>query len=120
MAQHYEFDDKAVSNALTAAQAHQEEMSGLQASGGQAGILAGGEFMVAAQCISVKVQNHKVCLKLPLGIGSICLPLPINIPNGTAAEACLDICTTWGFPTGVRVTISVLGKVIVRKTFGKC
>jgi len=119
MADYYEFDDESVSNALTAAQTHQAEMAGLQESG-EAGILAGGEFMVAAQCIGVKVQNNKICLKLPLGIGSICLPIPINIPNGTAAEACLDICTTWGFPTGVRVTVRVLGKVIVRKTFGKC
>ena len=74
----------------------------------------------AAECISVTVENGKVCINLPLGIGKVCLPIPSIIPNGTAAKACLDICTTFGIPTGVKVTISALGRVIVTKSFGKC
>lgn len=74
----------------------------------------------AATCINVTVENGKVCLNLPLGIGKVCLPIPPFIPNGTAASACLDICTTWGIPSGVTVTVSALGRIIVKKSFGKC
>ena len=44
-------------------------------------ILAGGEYSVLAQCISIKVGNHKICLSLPLGIDSVCLPIPIKRPE---------------------------------------
>jgi hypothetical protein len=63
------------------------------------------------------VRNGKVCLSLPLGLGSICLPIPLHIPDGTAASACLSIRTVWGFPTGVCVSVSALGNEIVRKCF---
>ena len=119
MAKHAEFSRDAVNNALAAAKAHNKAV-GLATVDADMNILHGGEFVVNAECISVTVQNHQVCLNLPLGIGSICLPIPISIPDGTAAQACLDICTTWGFPTGVRVTVSALGHVIIEKSFGKC
>ncbi|MDB5591511.1 hypothetical protein [Enterovirga sp.] len=77
-----------------------------------------GNLKVAAQCISVTVQNGQVCLNLPLGLGSVCLPIPIPVPNGTAAQACLDICTKFGFPCGVEVTVSVAGQRVVSKHFG--
>ncbi|WP_345907708.1 hypothetical protein [Sphingomonas sp. UBA4815] len=57
-------------------------------------LAASGELSVRSECISVAVQNHQICLKLPLGFGSICLPIPTPFPDGTAAQACLDICTT--------------------------
>ena len=77
-----------------------------------------GTLKLSAQCISVSVQNGQVCLNLPLGIGSVCLPIPSGFPNGTAAQACLDICTKWGIPCGVEVTVSIAGIVVVSKGFG--
>lgn len=117
----HSFDDKAIEAALEAAKGHYDEQ--VSAGALTTGTLAAyddGHLALAAGCISVKVENGKICLNLPLGIGKFCFPIPSIIPNGTAAEACLNICTTWGIPTGVRVTISVAGKVILSKSFGKC
>ena len=79
-----------------------------------------GEFSALAECISVTVSDHRVCLNLPSPFGSICIPIPVNVPDGTAAEACLHICHFGPIPTGVRITISALGKTIVSKVVGKC
>jgi len=119
MANEPEFSAERVQHALDAAAQHNQS-KGLTANADGTNILAGGELSVLAECISVTVQNGKVCLNLPLGIGSVCIPVPAFIPSGTAAQACLSICTTWGIPTGVKVTISVAGQVIVSKSFGKC
>jgi len=119
MADNYEFSAKAIDNALAAARSAHDTTK-LQASGAKASILAAGDLSLTAECISVTVQNNKVCLNLPLGIGSVCLPIPVSFPNGTAAQACLSICTTWGIPTGVQATVSIMGNVIVRQSFGKC
>lgn len=78
-----------------------------------------GHLSLRAQCITLTISNGKVCVNLPLGIGSVCLPVPGSY-NGQVASACIDICTTWGIPTGVRLTVSVAGVQIVQKTFGKC
>ncbi|SPJ28985.1 hypothetical protein [Falsiruegeria mediterranea] len=112
----HSFDDKAIQSALDAARAHFDGVVDASA----VNPADDGHLAVAGGCISVTVEDGKVCLNLPLGIGKYCFPIPSIIPNGTAAEACLHICTTFGIPTGVRVTISVAGKVIVTKTFGKC
>lgn len=119
MASYPGFDEEKVQQALQAASQHNETV-GVATADGAPNILGGGEYAVLAECISVTVGNHKVCLNLPLGIGSVCIPIPISVPDGTAAEACLHICTTWGVPTGVKVTISVAGHTIVSKSFGKC
>lgn len=116
---YHEFSSQAVSEALAAAQEH-NQTAGLESVHPEMSVLHGGEFAIAAQCITVSVSGNKICLSLPLGIGKICLPIPVNIKNGTSAQACLTICTTWGFPTGVKVTITVGGIVIVTKKFGKC
>jgi hypothetical protein len=72
-------------------------------------------------CIAVVIKNHKVCLKLPHGFGNVCLPIPISIKNGTAAQTCLTICTIWpGIPKGVRVRIVVAGNTIISKKYGFC
>lgn len=78
-----------------------------------------GHVATLAECISVTIGSGKVCLNLPLGIGSVCIPIPVSF-DGQVAQACLSICTTWGIPSGVEVTVSVAGVVIVRKSFGKC
>jgi hypothetical protein len=78
-----------------------------------------GHLSTRAACITITVSNGQVCLNLPLGIGNACLPVPVSY-DGQVASACLDMCTTWGVPTGVKVTVSVAGIQIVQKTFGKC
>lgn len=115
-ATHPEFSSKAIGQALEAAQRHSKALQ-TTAVKGQTNLAEGG-LKVSAQCISVTVQNGQVCLNLPLGIGSVCLPVPTWVPNGTAAQACLDICTKWGIPCGVEVTVSVAGQQVVQKGFG--
>ncbi|MEP2703489.1 MAG: hypothetical protein ABJQ71_08640 [Roseibium sp.] len=119
MATFHEFDQKAIDAALEAARNHYEQ-DGLKEQAVRQVQSEDGHLRLAAACISVTVEDGKICLNLPLGIGKVCLPIPSIFPNGTAAEACLHICTTWGIPTGVKVTVSIAGKVIVEKSFGKC
>ena len=109
------FDDKRIEQAIETAQRHSERMQAVKADGP---VLADGALTVAAECVSVTVKNGEVCLKLPLGIGNVCLPVPSWVPDGDAAQACIDICTKWGIPCGVEVTVSVAGQRIIKKGFG--
>jgi hypothetical protein len=112
------FDEKEVEEALSLAADYQAE-NNVSASAGTLALTADdGSLSIATQCISVTVRNRRVCLRLPLGIGNVCLPVPSFIPNGRVAQACLRICTRFGIPCGVQVTVSVAGQVIVRKGFG--
>ena len=121
MPEYYSFSDEAVNGAISTARNHHAEVGAEMASLRHSDMLPdSGEMSLLAECITVKIEDHKVCLNLPLGVGSVCIPLPINIPNGEVAKACLHICTTFGFPTGVKVTVRVGGIVVVTKTFGKC
>ena len=116
---HYDFDSKAIDSALEAAKGHSATLQS-SAINHQTDISSGGKLTVSASCISATVENGKVCLNLPFGFGSVCLPIPSIFPSGTAGQACLDICTTWGIPTGIKVTVSIAGKTIVQQTFGYC
>lgn len=118
MSTYYTFSDDAISAAMQAAQAtHENSNLGLRA---DFDTTKGGSLSVHAECISVTVENHKICLNLPLGFGKHCISIPVKIPNGTAGKACLHICTTWGIPTGIRVTVEIGGVTVVSQTFGKC
>lgn len=120
MPTYHEFDKREIDASLKTVASHYDHQA-LKATGAGGGLADNGHIAIAAAtCISVEVENGKVCLKLPLGIGSVCLPIPSWIPNGTAAQACIDICTTWGIPTGVKVSVSALGKVIVQQSWGMC
>ena len=112
-----EFDAQAVEQALEAARRHSQMRQEALAGSGQIA-LDDGSLKVGAQCISVTVQNDQVCVNLPLGIGSVCLPVPSWVPDGTAAQACIDICTKWGIPCGVELTVSVAGQTVVQKNYG--
>jgi hypothetical protein len=116
MADYPEFSADAINQAVKAAQTHSRAL--MPATVNHQMTLADGSLMVSAQCISVTVQNGQVCINLPFGLGSQCLPVPSWLPNGTACQACLDICTKWGIPCGVEVTVSAAGKVVVKKGFG--
>ncbi len=121
MTTYHEFDEVKVREALDAIKANGDLAEATYArdlaEGGAH--FAEEEYSVLAQCISVTIENHKICLNLPV-VGKKCITIPINLPNGTAAQACLSICTHWRIPTGVKVTVSVAGHVVVTKTFGKC
>jgi hypothetical protein len=110
------FDASAINEAVKTAQTHSRAF--MPAAVNHEMALTDGSLMVSAQCISVTVQNGQVCLNLPFGLGSHCLPVPSWLPNGTVCQACLDICTKWGIPCGVEVTVSAAGKVVVKKGFG--
>ena len=70
MAQNYpSFDEEIIKQSIEAAQRHGEEAK-LAASSAPAQ-LADGALLISAQCISVKVTNGKVCLNMPIGIGSV-------------------------------------------------
>ena len=121
---YHEFDEQAVTEAIATARAAHQETTGAPMSEAASAPVSladsDGALEIAAQCITVTVANKKICVKLPLGIGQICVPVPGFVPNGQAAQACIAICTTFGIPTGVRLTVTVGGQTIVRKTFGKC
>jgi hypothetical protein len=102
---------------LAAGAAHDCECKGAPAALGAAGADAITQEFNA--CISVTVNNNQVCLDIPI-YGKVCIPIPISLPSGTAAEACIDVCKKWGVPCGVKVTVSVLGRVVASKGFGCC
>ena len=110
-----EFSAEAISQALEAAQRYSKPR--MLAATSQGMVFADGSLKVAAQCISVTVKNGQACLNLPV-VGSECLSVPSWVPNGTAVQACLDICTKWGVPCGVEVTLSLAGQKILSKGFG--
>lgn len=119
MATFHEFDEKAIASALETARSAYGQKA-FDDRSRTIDLIDDGHLRIAAQCISVTVENGKICLNLPLGLGKFCFPVPPVFPNGTAAQACLSICTFLGIPTGVRVTVSIAGNVILEKTFGKC
>ncbi len=115
----YKFSEEAISKAIDAAKKTHEGTQ-LNAKESDFNIHKGGCLLVAAECISITTENHQVCINLPLGLGKHCISLPVNIPNGTAGKACLTICTTWGIPTGVKVSVEIGGITVVSQSFGKC
>jgi hypothetical protein len=115
---YHEFDEKEIASALEAAREFYDDET--LAMSAEVSTYDDGHLSMSAGCISVAVDNGRICLRLPLGIGRVCVPIPRSIPNGTAAQACLSICTTWRIPTGVRLTIRIAGNTIVRKNFGRC
>ena len=118
MTTYHPFDENATAAAIETARKHYHS-DALKAQATNPSFGSNGHMLLAAQCISVTVENGKVCLSLPV-VGKECLPIPSTIPNGTAAEACLSICTAYGIPTGVEVTIAIAGRTIVRQAFGHC
>jgi len=114
---YYSFDDEKIQQALDSAKNHFEALGAAPQDLGNTHVSC---VSLAGGCISVTVENNKVCVDLPLGLGKHCLPIPLSVPNGTAAQACLNICTTWGIPTGVSVSVKVAGVTVVSQSFGKC
>ncbi len=71
-------------------------------------------------CVSVTINSSgQVCLSIPV-IGNVCIPVSTPLPAGTAASACIGVCTKWGIPTGACVTVTALGQQIAHECFGAC
>lgn len=118
MADYPSFDQAKVDAAMAAIKAH-ASADGLNASADDGfAHAAAGEFSVFAGCVTVTIDNGQVCLRLPDPFGSICIPIPGGFSG--QAQACLDICSTFGIPHGVKITISINGQVIVTKVVGIC
>lgn len=79
--------------------------------------LRAGPANFSAGCISLVSTGSQVCLRIPI-VGDLCVP--VDLPDGTAAQACVDVCTHWGIPTGVCLKVSVAGDVIFSQCFGWC
>ncbi|TQV88349.1 hypothetical protein [Aliikangiella coralliicola] len=116
MANDPSFSEDAVNNAIASASQH---YSGFRQKSSASISSDDGHLATLAECIELVINDGKVCLVLPLGIGKICIPIPVSY-DGKVAQACLSICTIWGIPTGVKVTVSVAGVTIISKVFGKC
>ncbi|MBS1903618.1 MAG: hypothetical protein JSS75_07950 [Bacteroidetes bacterium] len=89
---------------------------------GSAGMYATDASVTASDystCVSATVNNGKLCFSLPV-IGSICIPVPSWVPSGASAQACANICTHIGIPTGASATVTVLGKQIWSDSVGWC
>lgn len=85
----------------------------------QGGGMQEGTMEIMAQCINVTTANRQICISLPV-VGRRCLRLPVNIPNGSIGRACLSICTKFGIPTGVKVSVTIGGVTVIRQSFGAC
>lgn len=114
--EYHEFDEQAVTATL---EASRQQFQGREAGAAPdfSSPSEGGELELRAACISVVSGNNKVCLKLPLGIGQVCIPVPFDVPNGTAVKACLSTRTSWGIPTGVCVKLYVAGEQVAKRCF---
>jgi hypothetical protein len=115
----YSFSEEAIKNAIDAAK-NTHKGSQLNAAKSDFDISRGGCMLVSAECIKVTTEGHSVCVSLPLGIGKHCFSIPVSIPSGSVGQACLSICTTWGIPTGVKVSIVIAGITVISQSFGKC
>lgn len=102
---------------LAAGASHECECTGGQPAAGLGASEAFAQEFSA--CVSVTISNGQVCLNVPV-VGSVCIPIPVPFPDGTAADACIDLCKRFGIPCGAKVTVSVLGRVVASKGFGCC
>ena len=127
----FKFDEAAIKDAIESAKATYSDAEaaakGAEAQSAEAqslgfdlkgGGMPEGNMEILAQCISIRTANNRICISLPV-VGRRCLRVPINIPNGSIGRACLSICTVWpGVPSGVKVSISIGGVTVIRKSFG--
>lgn len=116
MSEYPSFSEEAVQSAISSARDHYADRGVMATQSVQAD---DGHLSILADCIEVEVKDGKVCIKLPLGLGKICIPIPIKF-SAKLAKACVSICSIWGIPTGVKVTISIGGIVVATQSFGRC
>lgn len=66
------------------------------------------------ECVGATVKSGKVCVDLPFGIGSVCIPVS-GVPNLGSVKVC---CTPYVFPPHVKCCVNYNGQDIVCKSFG--
>ena len=134
----YKFDESAIRDAIESAKAtHSDSMAAAQSAKAQSaetqaaeaqalgfdfskgGAMQEGTVQIMAQCISVTTANRKICISLPV-VGTRCPLYQLNIPNGSVGKACLSICTKFGIPTGVKVSVTIGGVTVINQSFGLC
>ena len=120
MPTYHSFDPSKINAALDAVRKRHEGQPLLSEINAESPLPGEGHFSVVTECISVTVEDGKVCLNLPFHFGRHCLPIPSFIPDGTVGKACLTICTKFHIPTGIKVTVEIAGKTVVSETFGYC
>jgi hypothetical protein len=108
----------AVEDILASTAGHGAGHGRCECEGGSAAVRVPSTAAAAGACISVTVNNGQVCLNIPI-YGSVCISVPSWVPNGTAAEACIDICSKF-LPCGVKVTLTVAGVVVASQSWGCC
>lgn len=57
-------------------------------------------------CVGASYRNGDVCFDFPV-FGNVCVNVPIGIPANANLRVCGDVCTTWGIPTGLKITLYV-------------
>ncbi|MCU9838328.1 hypothetical protein OEZ49_11170 [Ruegeria sp. WL0004] len=119
MTTYHEFPQEEIDRLVQTAQSHHDAM-GVRSMAPADAMLHASPLILGETCISVTVEDNKVCVKIPIVNQKVCFPIPVSIPNGTAAKACIKICTTFGIPTGACVTITALGIQVIHQCFGKC
>lgn len=70
-------------------------------------------------CVSVTIRDGKACVNVPI-YGDVCVDVPDSVPNGTLAEACIDVCKKFGVPCGVEVWVKVAGETVASDSWGCC
>lgn len=79
-------------------------------------------FSLLSECLSVTIENHKICVELPLNIGKKCIDVPDWVPNGSVAKVCLEIRykTVFGvkIPIGIDVCVYVADQKVACAYFG--
>ncbi|MBX9860561.1 MAG: hypothetical protein K2Y20_13380 [Sphingomonas sp.] len=118
MTTYHEFDKDKIDAAIATIKAHGEMMYEFSLVNAEDSYLAN-ELSVLGACVDVVItKDHKVCIKVPI-FGNKCINVPSWIPAGAKLSACATICGKF-IPTGVKITVSFNGQVIVTKVFGKC
>lgn len=73
-----------------------------------------------SECVGASVNSGgQVCFTLPV-VGSICVPVSTPIPQGASVQACGNICTVFGIPTGISVSVTALGIQVYSNSWGYC
>ena len=79
-------------------------------------------FSLLAECIEASIENGKVCVGLPLGLGKQCVDVPDWVPSGSIARACVSIKykTIFGVkvPIGVELCIYVADQEVACVSYG--
>lgn len=64
------------------------------------------EALSLSACVGASYRNGDVCFDFPV-FGNVCVGVPISIPANASLRVCGDVCTTWGIPTGLKITLYV-------------